>query len=174
MSGDAVSGSPPAQRAIDMHVHPPTAEYLVGSSDGYLKNAFRVLEKQGESISEMVAEYRVAGVERDVLLAWDARTATKRAPTSNEYVRGLVNEYPDFFIGFGSVDPHLGADALAELRRFRDYEFRGLKLHPIAQAFYPSDRAHYPLWDAAQELGLVALFMSVTQASAPACPAAPA
>jgi predicted TIM-barrel fold metal-dependent hydrolase len=144
-------------RAIDVHVHPPTREYLVDSGEGYLKNAFRILDKQ-KSVAEMVEEFQAAGVERAVLLAWDARTATKRPPTSNEYVRSLVDEYPGFFIGFGSVDPWTGKEALDELGRFPEYGFPGLKMHPSAQAFYPNDRQFYPLWEKCQELGLVVLF----------------
>jgi predicted TIM-barrel fold metal-dependent hydrolase len=147
-----------SRRAIDVHVHPPTKEYLVDSGEGYLKNAFQILERQ-KTIDEMVEEFRAAGVERAVLLAWDARPATKRPPTSNEYVKGLVDAHDGFFLGFGSVDPWRTEEALKELERFpEEFGFPGLKLHPSAQAFHPNDRRFYPLWERCEELGLIVLF----------------
>ena len=35
---------------------------------------------------------------------------------------------------------------------------RGFKFHPSVQAFYPNDRAAYPLYEAIEELGVPALF----------------
>jgi hypothetical protein len=37
-----------------------------------------------------------------------------------------------------------------------------LKFHPSTQEFYPNDRRFYPLWEKAQELGLIVLFHSGT------------
>jgi predicted TIM-barrel fold metal-dependent hydrolase len=41
-----------------------------------------------------------------------------------------------------------------------EHGMRGLKLHPNAQEFFPNDRRVYPLYDAAQELGIPVLFHS--------------
>jgi predicted TIM-barrel fold metal-dependent hydrolase len=62
-------------------------------------------------------------------------------------------------IPFGSVDPHRGADAVAQARRLvTESGVRGFKFHPSLQAFSPDDPAHYPLWAAIEELGVPALF----------------
>ncbi len=85
-------------------------------------------------------KYRKAVVGRAVVFAWDAETATGLPPTSNEHVAGLVAQHPDFFIGFACVDPWKGKRAVADLEHaVRNLGLRGLKLHPIAQEFFPSE-----------------------------------
>jgi uncharacterized protein len=62
-------------------------------------------------------------------------------------------------IPFGSVEPNNADAAVKQARRLvEEYGVRGFKLHPSLQAFDPSDRAFYPLYDTFEELGVVALF----------------
>ena len=62
-------------------------------------------------------------------------------------------------IPFASVDPHRAERASTEARRLiRDHGVRGFKFHPNVQAFFPNDRAFYPLYEAIEEAGLPALF----------------
>lgn len=144
-------------RAIDVHVHPPTKEYLAGSGGPYFANAFGVAERS-EAINALVEKFTGAGVERAVLLAWDAETHTTQPATSNEFVQRLCEEHPDFFIGFGSIDPWKGPHAVREVARFPDhYGFRGVKLHPPAQGFSPADPRFFPLWDRIEREQLVVL-----------------
>jgi hypothetical protein len=102
----------------------------------------------------MAREYREAGV-LGVLLAWDARSASGLPAVTNDYVASVVNDYPDDFIGFASVDPWRGKAALRELRRAVDeLGLRGLKVQQIAMEFYPSDHRFYPIWDLCCELNI--------------------
>jgi hypothetical protein len=67
----------------------------------------------------------------------------------------------DVLVAFGSVDPWRGRAAVRQARRLvEQYGVRGFKFHPSLQAFHPDDRMAYPLYDALQELGVVALFHS--------------
>jgi len=103
------------------------------------------MDKLERSIDEMVAEYREAGIDKMVLLGWDAETATGLPRLPNEYVSSLVDQHPDMFIGFAGVDPHKGVEAVKELQRaVQDLGLRGLKLHPIVQKFFPNDERFYP------------------------------
>jgi predicted TIM-barrel fold metal-dependent hydrolase len=78
-------------------------------------------------------------------------------------VADAVRKFPDVFIGFGSVDPWKGKLAIAELdRAVTALGLRGLKLHPIVQAFWPNDRRFYPLWDACVGLGIPVMFHTGT------------
>ena len=151
-------------RAIDVHVHPSTHEYLVDAM-GHFREAterhFRT-EIPVRTVDEMAEEFRADDV-MAVLLAWDARTASGLPPVTNDFVASCVERHPDVFVGFASVDPHLGADAVAELRRaVTDLGLRGLKLHPSAQGFAPNDRRYYDLYEAATELRIPALFHTGT------------
>ena len=69
---------------------------------------------------------------------------------------------PDVLIAFGSVDPHKGKLAVREARELIEAGVRGFKFHPNTQAFWPNDRAHYPLYEVIAEAGLIALFHSGT------------
>ena len=144
-------------RAIDVHVHPPTPEYLAGSGGPYFSHAFGVADRE-EPLGQMVEGFRAAGVEHAVLLAWDATTRSAQPATTNEYVRGVVADFDPFFFGFGSVDPWQGRAALTEVARFRShYGFAGAKFHPVAQGFSPADPRFFPMWDLLQEQDLIVL-----------------
>ncbi|MBI3805653.1 MAG: amidohydrolase [Nitrospirae bacterium] len=141
-------------RAIDMHVHPGTREYLVEAGGKYLSDALHYFHRHDAvvSLEEMAAYYRRAEM-LAVLLAWDAETHTGLPPVTNDYVADAVRQYPDVFIGFASVDPWKGRMAIRELERaVKELKLRGLKIHPIAQAFEPNDRRFYPLWECCQGL----------------------
>ena len=116
-------------RAIDVHVHPPTVEYLAESGGPFFANAFGVSKKL-ETFDSLKKTFTDAGVEKAVLLAWDAETHSTRPRTSNEYVAEIVKQYPDFFIGFGSVDPWKVSKAISELELFKSsYGFKGIKFN---------------------------------------------
>ena len=140
--------------AIDMHVHPGTKEYLVDAGGKYLKDALTYFHKEDAMVSleEMAAYYRKVDM-LGVLLAWDTETQTGLPPVTNDYVAAAVKKYPKSFIGFASVDPWKGRVAVDELTRaVKVLGLRGLKLHPICQAFYMNDRRFYPLWETCSAL----------------------
>jgi len=60
------------------------------------------------------------------------------------------------------VDPHKGKLGVREAREWIERGVRGFKFHPNTQAFWPHDRAHYPLYEVIAEAGLIALFHSGT------------
>ncbi|MDP8958081.1 MAG: amidohydrolase family protein [Actinomycetota bacterium] len=144
-------------RFIDTHVHPPV-EGLLRSFAPYLPG----LESHfGRPIHPMspqeLADYYRERDGRAVVLAWDAETATGQPPFTNREVARLVEEHPDVFIGFGSVDPNKGAAAVTGVHEAARLGLRGLKLHPGAQQFTLTEREMYPVWEAAVELGLICL-----------------
>jgi predicted TIM-barrel fold metal-dependent hydrolase len=150
-------------QAIDIHVHPSTEEGLAAwgelleATEKYFRTTIAV-----RSVDEMADEFRADDV-LAVLFAWDAETATGTPPLTNDDVAACVERHPDAFLGFACVDPWKGKAAVRELRRaVRDLGLRGLKVHPSAQAFAPNDVRHYPLWEAAAELGIPVLFHTGT------------
>ena len=150
-------------RAIDFHVHLPTPDWLEGSMAGYLEAAEAYFRSAVPRMS--LAELAVAYRELDtmaVLLAWDAETTTGRPRVPNETVAAACRDYPDVFTGLGSVDPHKGAAAVAEVANIAALGLRGVKFHPSLQAFAPDDPAFRPLFAACQQHGLLALFHTGT------------
>lgn len=141
-------------RAIDAHVHLATEEWLEGSMGPYQQSVERYFRTtiRPVTVEEMAEAYRRAGV-LGILLAWDAERGTGRPPVSNERVAEIVSQYPDAFIGFGSVDPSR-PDAIDRVREVSRLGLKGLKLHPTLQGFDPADPALAGYFDAAAEAGL--------------------
>ena len=149
-------------KAIDLHVHLPTDEWLENAIGPHLEATERYFRKSPErrTLDQVAEEYR----ERDVLgvvLDWDDRTVTGRPWLGNDFMAGLAERYPGVLMGFGSVDPHAD-DAIDEVRRAAGLGLTGLKFHPTMQAFEPADPRYAPLWAAAEELGLTLLFHTGT------------
>jgi predicted TIM-barrel fold metal-dependent hydrolase len=150
-------------RAIDFHVHLPTPDWLDGSMAGYVEAAeayFRSSVSR-QSLGELAALYRGLEVTA-VLLAWDAETATGRPRVPNETVAAACRDYPDVFTGLGSVDPHKGEAAVAEVENIAALGLRGVKFHPSLQAFAPDDPQYWPIFAACERHGLLALFHTGT------------
>jgi predicted TIM-barrel fold metal-dependent hydrolase len=148
-------------RAIDVHIHPPAPGFSVPTDDPETKAYFRSMVEH-TTAEEMAAYYADLDI-FGVLFHSDAETATGAPPVPNDYIAELERRYPKQFAGFGSVDPWKGAAAVREIERCAaELKLRGLKFHPQQQAFFPNDDQFYPLWEAAQRLGLVVLFHTGT------------
>ncbi len=151
-------------QAIDMHVHLPTASWLEVAVQPYHKPAekfFRtsVPVREMDEVARLYEELDIVGV----LLAWDAETATKLKPLSNDEVAEIVGRYPKQFIGFASVDPWKGERAVEEIERaITQLGLKGAKFHPGIQAFYPHDTRFYKLYGKINTLGVPALFHTGT------------
>ena len=147
-------------KAIDIHAHIPRMlgipEY--GIEPG-LRRMFR-MNDEPDDIAKMVETYRAIDT-MAVIFSVDAETETGDLPDPNDYVAATVAAYPDVLMGFASVDPRKGVTAVIELdRAVTDLGLRGLKLHPIHQAFFPDDPAFTPLFSKAEDLGIPVLMHS--------------
>lgn len=149
-------------RAIDLHVHLPTEEWLQNAIGPHLEATERYFRKSPErkTLDQVAEEYRSLDV-LGVVLDWDDHTVTGRPWMGNDRMAKLETDYPGVLMGFGSVDPH-AEGALDEVSRAADLGLKGLKLHPTMQAFDPGDERFYPLWERCQERGLILLFHTGT------------
>jgi len=150
--------------AVDVHVHaevsadghPALPEHLMSGSARH----FKVDGDRTPTIAQIAAHYRQRRMAA-VVFTVDARSATGHPPVSSAEVAEACAEHADVLIPFASVDPWQGAAAVREARSLVDrYRVRGFKFHPSLQAFHPNDRMVYPLYEALQELGMIALFHS--------------
>jgi len=149
-------------RAIDLHVHLPTDEWLENAIGPLLPatEAYFRAKVERKSIEQVAEEY----ASRDILgvvLDWDDRSVTGRGWLGNDWLAGLAERFPGVLMGFGSVDPH-DPKALQELERCRDLGLKGLKFHPTMQRFDPADERFSPLWTTAERLGMICLFHTGT------------
>lgn len=112
---------------------------------------------------QLIREYDECGIEKMIILGWDAETGSKLPPVPNESVASYVSHYPERMIGFCSVDPWKGKAAVDELERCaKDLGLKGVKLHPIAQAFRPNEDRFYPIYEKCVELDFPIIFHTGT------------
>ncbi len=129
--------------AIDMHVHlEPEEDNLVDSA---AKKYF------GDSGAprrhrEMADYYRSRKI-GFVVFTVDEKL-TGKPFLSNDTVLRFATDNADIAIPFISIDPHRGAEGVAEAKRLlATGKVRGLKLHPPVQQFFPNDPVAYPLYE---------------------------
>jgi uncharacterized protein len=151
--------------AIDVHVH---AERNAGQQPDPVTT--EVLEAAAryfggsppQPTAQEVADYYR---ERDLLAVIfnvDDEAGMGRRRLGNEEVLQAARANRDVLIPFASVDPHKGKLAVREARELIEAGARGFKFHPNTQAFWPNDRAVYPLYEVIAAAGLIALFHTGT------------
>jgi predicted TIM-barrel fold metal-dependent hydrolase len=147
--------------AIDTHTH---AEVGRGGEDGlepqWREAAKRYFGNEAKpTVDDVAAYYRERNMAA-VVFTIDAETVTGRRSAPNEEIAAAAAANDDVLIPFASVDPHR-PNAVEEVERLvRDHAVRGFKFHPNIQAFFPNDRAVYPMYEAIQAAGVPALFHS--------------
>jgi predicted TIM-barrel fold metal-dependent hydrolase len=100
------------------------------------------------------------GLDMAVILAEDSpvTTTARRGVEINEFVAKLCENNPSM-IPFCSVNPKTVARPAKEYQRLvEDLKFKGLKLYPPYQLYYPNDQEIYPLYAKAEELGTPVMF----------------
>lgn len=141
---------------IDFHVHAayyetycPSAIDWISRQQGMVKEDFI----QKYSSPEVVVDYLTQnGVDYAVMMAELSPIAT--GTCTNEYVAEFC-EGQERLLPFASINPYLHNRPAAELEYWvRQKGFRGVKLYPTYQYFYPNDRMMYPMYAKAEELGI--------------------
>jgi uncharacterized protein len=151
--------------AIDVHVHaernenepqdPVTGEVLAAAAKYF------GAEPRQPTAREVAEYYRERNM-LAVIFNVDDEAGMGRRRLGNDEVLAAARENPDVLIPFASVDPHKGKLAVREARELISAGVRGFKFHPNTQAFWPNDRAWYPLYETIADAGLIALFHSGT------------
>jgi len=141
---------------IDFHVH--TARY-----QSITRSYMDLLRRQwGDRLDWMIQTYSSpegflglmdeGGIDYAVILAELAPITT--GISDNVYVAEFCSRSPRL-IPFASINPYTISRPSEELERLvRDQGFRGLKLYPTYQHYYPNDAMIYPVYAKAQELGI--------------------
>lgn len=150
---------------IDVHAHPifsdvhppgvkelPPRDYIL-TARRYLGRELRLI-----TLEEFLERKRRAGVDRVVIFLRDDETYSG-VPPANEWVAELAERHREHFIPFYALDPNKGEIAARILREaHRERGVMGVKIHPYAARMPPNDRRAYPLYKAAEELGVPVLF----------------
>jgi hypothetical protein len=149
--------------AIDVHTHaersthdpqdPVTGELLDAAAKYFGGHP-------PQPTAQEVADYYRERSMLAVVFTVDDEAGMGRARISNDEVLAAAAANPDALIPFASIDPHKGKLGVREAKRLiAEYPaLRGFKFHPNTQAFWPNDRAHYPLYEVIAQAGKIALF----------------
>ena len=151
--------------AIDVHTHAerntggpqdPVDDELLAAAAEYFGGS--PAQPTAQEVADYYRERRMLAV----VFTVDDEAGLGRKRLGNEEVLAAGRANPDALIPFASVDPHKGKLAVREARELIESGARGFKFHPNTQAFWPSDREHYPLYEVIAQAGLIALFHSGT------------
>lgn len=146
---------------IDFHVHLSRYEVWSDSAREWMASFYpsdEVYQKVCDTYADpgrFCALLEEKGVDYAVILAEHTPKVTGIA--SNEAVAAFCKGR-DRLLPFCTLDPLHDTDLPGQLRRFVEQGFRGLKLYPTYNFFYPNDPAMYPLYETAQELGIPVMF----------------
>lgn len=152
--------------AIDIHTHAEEPccsprddgydEFQAGMA-AYFKNPAGA-KGMLPSVEETAAYYRERNIAA-VIFPVDAERETGFHRYSNDDVARICAENSDILVPFASIDPWKGKMAVREAKRMvAEYGVRGFKFHPTMQGFFPNERMAYPLYEAIQDAGAIALF----------------
>jgi predicted TIM-barrel fold metal-dependent hydrolase len=143
--------------AIDVHVHPSTRG-LDRHACGYFRRNLSDIPQTADGFANLYAKHDV----KALLIGWHPSTVKNGSRNSNEHVLDLVAKYPGAFPGIlASLDT--SAKDLAAVARYaeelvKNPNVKGFKFHPPDQAFYPSDKKYYDIWDVIQASNKACLF----------------
>jgi predicted TIM-barrel fold metal-dependent hydrolase len=146
-------------KVIDFHIHvghkdiwqPWVQKFLSASNPELMPNHDELMSCEG-----LDRYLEGEGIEYAVVLAENAPVTT--GVISNEFVEGVCGEGKRF-LPFASVDPNRDENPAALLEEWVAKKgFRGLKLYPSYQHFYPNEPKVYPLYEKALELGIPVMF----------------
>lgn len=109
-------------------------------------------EGQGP-IEDLIAAMDEEGVDMAVVSAV-VPPGGDNGESANACVHEAVKAHPSRLVGFGCVVPYLPKAAEMLERYVQEFSFRGVKLHPSIQQFYPSDQRIYPIVEKAIDLDI--------------------
>lgn len=123
------------------------------------------IEPGSTSVEELLSAMDNLGIRKAVICPADRYIAVLNRE-GNEYILKAVHEHPNRFIGFATVNPWFGRQAVKELKRFHDMGLRGLKINSFLQGFLLNDELVHPLVETCEKLRMPIYFHTGTPISA--------
>lgn len=140
---------------IDFHVHVGKQEHWHSWVNEHFKSVNPELYENFDQVMNpdgLEAYLKQQGVDFAVILAENSPITT--GVVSNEFVSDFC-EGREMFIPFASIDPKTDDEPAHVLRKLVEEDgFKGLKLYPTYQQYYPDDDMVYQLYEEAQRLGI--------------------
>lgn len=150
---------------IDAHVHLVTPRMVERAVRPNVPIRARALEAAAQARRNRLQQ--LAGQSLEEIAAWWAQQLDAHGVAAaffiavgeaNQELAEFCSLNPRRFFGWGSLADPLHPDAPRIVARFPEWGLRGLKLYPPTQRFHASDRAVFPVYEKAAELGIPVLF----------------
>lgn len=149
----------PRTPVIDFHVHLADYQWWSTSTFEWLLEVnppFEELQKIYKYPDNFVKFIKECGIDYAVILAEISPITT--GVCTNEQVEEFCKGYNNL-IPFGCINIYMETNPAKKLEELIIKRgFKGLKLYPTYQYFYPNDHKLYPLYAVAQELGIPIMF----------------
>jgi predicted TIM-barrel fold metal-dependent hydrolase len=150
--------------SIDVHTHLwPVSETTPDLLQYFQKRGTGDTLSSLFSSSGLLELMEKKNIERSIVSAIPLRSGMSNADLRpfNAYVNQQVASAGGKLVGFFTVDPFGGNESINISRRsIEESGFRGMKLHPVIQQFYPNDGRLYPIYEEMQNYGIPILFHS--------------
>lgn len=142
---------------LDFHIHLIGYDSVTESNENFMR------KQLGDRFDDLMHRYSnpdsfinlmdESRIDYAVVLAELAPITT--GICSNQQVARFCSHSPRL-IPFASINPFTCNNPAEELKKLvQEFGFKGLKLYPTYQYYYPNDALVYPLYAAAQELGII-------------------
>ena len=129
---------------IDTHVH-------AGPSWGFITGDWPV--------EQLIGQFDEAGVQTGVISICNG----KNPAAGNDLARQACADYPERLVAYVYLNPRDPEGAIEELERCASIDcFRGVKLHPMNDVYYPFFEGYFSVYERIEAKGLPVLWHSGT------------
>ncbi len=137
-------------KIIDAHCH-VYPDKIAAKASGATGNFYRLQMEYDGSVSAMLEAGEKAGIYKYVIQS--VATTPKQVRSINEFIKSVVEEYPDKMHGLGTLHPE-SEDLKGDVEYLTELGLKGVKLHPDIQQFKLDDYRCLKIYELCEERGL--------------------
>ena len=137
-------------KIIDAHCH-VYPDKIAAKASGATGNFYRLQMEYDGSVSAMLEAGEKAGIYKYVIQS--VATTPKQVRSINEFIKSVVDEYPDKMHGLGTLHPE-SDDLKGDVEYLTELGLKGVKLHPDIQQFKLDDYRCLKIYELCEERGL--------------------
>lgn len=139
---------------IDVHCHIfPSA--IAGKVIDALETFYGYHWQGTGALDDLLRSIRKAGINKSVIFS--SATKPAQVPAINQFIHTLQSQYPELFIGFGTMHPEY-PHFREEIAKMCDLGLNGFKFHPDFQQFCIDDERMLPVYEEAEKRNMTLLF----------------
>lgn len=139
---------------LDVHCHIfPSA--IAGKVIDALESFYGYHWQGTGALDDLLRSIRRAKINKSVIFS--SATKPAQVPAINQFISTLLKQYPELFIGFGTMHPDY-PHFKEEIRKMQEMGLKGFKFHPDFQQFCIDDEKMLPIYEEASRAGMPLLF----------------